>query len=101
MFVAEGRKLRQVLGGLSISQARGEWDGNCAGNFSQTERTIRIGTTRSKGFADLIVTSITTGSENKMINGECESVEQKPQVSNATLHYDGKTYVLPPELAGL
>jgi len=91
----QGQKIRQVLNGLVIGKSGGEWDTQCAGNFSQTERTIRMGKSVSNGFADLIVTSTTVNRESRMIKGECNDINQKPKIARFTLRYDGNAYVVP------
>ncbi|HEY3198551.1 MAG TPA: hypothetical protein VGJ57_11100 [Nitrospirales bacterium] len=101
LYVEEGKTIRQVLSGLVVGKTGGEWDTQCAGHFSQTDRTIKMGRPVNKGFADLIVTSTTINTENRMIEDECNEVSQKPITAQFTLRYDGKAYVIPPELRGL
>jgi len=99
LFVEEGNTLRLILKDLVVSQSTGEWDMNCAGQSSETRRTLTVAPTRSHGFADLIVTSATVETKSEMVAGECvEKPRQPPKVSHATLHYDGKVYVVPKEL---
>jgi len=43
LYIDDGRKLRKVLGGLEVNKHTGEWDGNCEGNFSETNSSVTIG----------------------------------------------------------
>jgi hypothetical protein len=98
LFVEQGSRLRRVLADLVVSRSQGEWDTNCAGNFTATERTVSIASTHSNGFADLVVTSTTTENESKLVDGECRETARPPSVSQATLRFDGRSYVVPNEL---
>lgn len=101
LYVREGNTLRPVLEQLVIESASGEWDTNCAGEFSNIKRTLDIAKTSSHGFADLIVKSVTTGSQDSVKNGECESKDTVGKTVLTTLRYDGQRYVVPKELKGL
>lgn len=100
LYIQQQDTLRQVVNGLVTSSSRGEWDTSCAGEFSQTERTIEVGQTVSHGLADLQVRSITTASESRMENDECVETPSTPVVTVDTLSYDGKTYVIPETMRG-
>ncbi|WP_433589446.1 hypothetical protein [Pseudomonas koreensis] len=101
LYVKEGGKLRPVLDRMLVYRFGGEWDGNCAGERATTISTIEIGKTSSHGFADLIVKSVTTGvsGEGPPDNCEIKTTNHKPVLT--TLHYDGKSYVLPKGFQGL
>lgn len=98
LFVEDGGVLRQILGGLAVSQSQGEWDTNCAGEFSQTQRSIAVGKTRSNGYADLVVTSVSNQRVTRMVGDECTETATRPELSRFTLRYDGKAYVVPAAL---
>ncbi|KOY02866.1 hypothetical protein [Pseudomonas nunensis] len=101
LYVKEGNKLRPVLERLVVYAYGGEWDTRCAGERSNTVRTIEIGKTSSHGYADLIVKSVTTGMVGEGEGEACDvkSTTSKPVVT--TLRYDGKTYVLPGDFKGV
>jgi len=101
LYVKEGGKLRPVLDRMLVYRFSGEWDGNCAGERATTVSTIEIGKTSSHGFADLIVKSVTTGVSGEGEPGNCEmkTTNNKPVLT--TLHYNGKSYVLPNGFQGL
>nr|WP_065257667.1 hypothetical protein [Pseudomonas bananamidigenes] len=95
LYVREGDTLRPVLDRLVVYGYNGEWDGNCAGERASTQRTIEIGKTSSHGYADLIVKSVTTGTVGKGDPGTCNEKTTTGKPVLTTLHYDGKSYVLP------
>jgi len=101
LYVKEGNNLRPVLDRLVVYRFSGEWDGNCAGDRGTTVRTIEMGKTNSHGYADLIVKSVTTGLTGEGPPDTCEikTTNYKPELT--TLHYDGKSYVLPNGFQGL
>lgn len=100
LYVKEGDKLRPVMDRLVTYQYSGEWDGNCAGERNETTRTLAIGTTRSHGYADLIIKSVSTDTVGKGEGEACvsKSITSKPELT--TLRYDGKTYVFPDGFKG-
>lgn len=100
LYIKEGEILRPVLEGLVISTSRGEWDGNCAGQGEETQRTVDIGKTMHNGFADLVVSSTVTETKNFVVGEKCESKSKKLKPSRVTLTYDGKQYVVPEALKG-
>ncbi|HEX4552281.1 hypothetical protein [Pseudomonas sp.] len=101
LYVKEDGKLRPVLDRLLVYRFSGEWDGNCAGDRATTVSTIEMGKTSSHGFADLIVKSVTTGVSGEGPPDHCEmkTTNYKPVLT--TLHYDGKSYVLPNGFQGI
>ncbi|VVO87475.1 hypothetical protein PS858_02119 [Pseudomonas fluorescens] len=101
LYVKEGGQLRPVLDKLITYEYGGEWDGNCAGELYQHTRTLEIGNTRSHGYADLIVKTVSTRENGKGEGEACESktITEKPVLT--TLRYDGKSYVLPQGFKGL
>lgn len=101
LYVKEGDKLRPVLDRLVVYSFSGEWDGNCAGERSETVRTLEMGKTGAHGYADIIVRSVTTGLAGEGPPDSCElkTTHEKPVLT--TLRYDGKTYVLPQGFKGM
>lgn len=98
LYVHKNGRLQMVLAGLITSSTRGEWDTNCTGEFSQTESTIEVGKTTSHGYADLLVRTTTTGSQQRAENDDCVETTLAPVVTQDTLRYDGNAYVIPPSL---
>ncbi|MCK9797321.1 hypothetical protein M1B34_06080 [Pseudomonas sp. MAFF 302030] len=95
LYVREGENLRPVMDKFLAYSYSGEWDGNCAGERTETTRTLDIAKTRSHGYADLIVRSVTLTTTGKGQGEQCQSrsVTAKPVLT--TLRYDGQRYVLP------
>lgn len=101
LYVKEGKTLRPVLDRLITYQYGGEWDGNCAGQRFEITRTLEIGKTRSHGFADLIVKTVTMETVGKGKGEACESSSVTAKPVQTTLRYDGKNYVLPGDFKGV
>ncbi|WP_189673781.1 hypothetical protein [Pseudomonas khorasanensis] len=101
LYVKEGDKLRPVLDRLLVYSFSGEWDGNCAGERSETVRTLEMGKATSHGYADIIVRSVTTGLAGEGPPDTCESKTTYEKPVLTTLRYDGKTYVLPQGFKGM
>ncbi|MNP56817.1 hypothetical protein D3C76_1515740 [compost metagenome] len=101
LYVREGNVLRPVLEQLVIESGNGEWDTNCAGEFSHTKRTLDLAKTSSHGFADLIVRSVTTDTQSSVGKDDCQSKDVVGNTVSTTLRYDGRQYVVPKELQGV
>lgn len=98
LYVEEGQKLRKVLDDLKTSESNGEWDGNCEGDFSQTNRTLSIGKTASKGFATLVLDSKSVASHSVPKGDDCDNTDDKPELKKTELSYNGSAYDVPKEL---
>lgn len=101
LYVREGDKLRPVLDRLLVYSFSGEWDGNCAGERSETVRTLEMGKTSSHGYADIMVRSVTSSLSGVGPRETCESKTSHEKPVLTTLRYDGKTYVLPRGFKGV
>ncbi|WP_445179445.1 hypothetical protein [Pseudomonas sp. McL0111] len=100
LYVKEGSTLRPVMDRFVVYQFGGEWDGGCAGERYETIRTVELAKTRSHGYADLIVKSVSTSlvGEGEPQSCDVKSTTDKPVLT--TLRYDGKAYVLPEGFKG-
>ncbi|MHA6195045.1 PA3715 family protein [Pseudomonas wadenswilerensis] len=100
LYVYDGSQLREVLSDLVVSSNGGEWDGMCAGEFHETNRTLAIGKPGKDGFASLRVSEKSTGSR-AIVKGDddCEEIESAPTSATYTLEYDGSRYGVPKELS--
>ncbi|MGE7956686.1 hypothetical protein ACQKQA_08800 [Pseudomonas sp. NPDC089530] len=94
LYVKEGKTLRPVLESLIVESHGGEWDTNCAGEFWETRRTLEMASTRSHGYADLIVRSVASGSKSTRKGEECEGIPSTGKTVLTTLRYDGNQYVV-------
>lgn len=95
LYVLDGRTLRRVVADLNVMNSSGEWDTDCAGNFSKTVRTLAIGPAGQTGYAALNVAESTVNSESKPVGGKCVSTDRAPGRTTATLNYDGSAYRVP------
>lgn len=101
LYVREGTTLRPVLEKFLAYSYSGEWDGNCSGQRQETTRTLDIGKTRSHGYADLIVRSVTTTTTGRGKGDSCQSTDKTAKPVLTTLRYDGERYPLPESLKSL
>lgn len=101
LFVDDGSALRQVLGALAVEQSNGEYDGDCAGHSDDHKRTLAIGKDSRHGFADLVVTTVSTLTETKFdATGQCVDVYAGVNKANYKLTYDGQGYYVPFDMRG-
>ncbi len=92
LYTLNGTVLRQVLNKLTVAQDGGEWDGMCAGDFSQTQRTLSMGDMGKHGFASLRVSETTTSSHAVAKGDDCQESDYKPKVTGFILNFDGSQY---------
>lgn len=95
LYVLDGSVLRRVMDKLMVNDSTGEWDGNCAGDFSDTTRTLSIGDMGKKGLASLVIDEKVTASHAQPKGDDCESIDKKPATAKFTLDYDGRQYGVP------
>ncbi len=90
--------LRVVLDKLSVERASGEWDTNCAGDFTQRKSVLAMSGERHEGFYDIRV-SQSSESSKAVLTGkdqsDCKETTEKAVKTQETLRYDGKQYVVP------
>ncbi|QWP78661.1 hypothetical protein J5226_09810 [Lysobacter sp. K5869] len=101
LYVGDGAKLRPVLSNLEVALDRGEWDGNCAGEFETVQRTVAIDAKRDHGFAGLLVNSVSQARRNSSRNDDCEDISAPKRKSSDRLPFDGQRYVVPSALRAL
>ena len=96
--------LRVVLDKLSVERMSGEWDTNCAGDFTQRKSVLAMTKEQHEGFFDIRVsqssersTAVLTGKGQ----GDCKETTEKAVKTQETLRYDGKQYVVPSKLKSL
>lgn len=96
LYAIEAGELKPVLDGIVVVSSGGEWDGNCAGTFDRTTRTLAMGKNGRNGYADIVATekssSRTTAVDDK---GECGEQSRKSDAASIRLVYDGKRYSVP------
>ncbi len=92
LFVKSGDTLKNVLHNFEVTKYGGEWDTNCAGEFTEEEKMLSISDKLSNGFFDIMVKSTITYSVDYVPeNGDCES-EKDVTLKKTSLKFDGETY---------
>lgn len=81
LYVLRGDALEPVLQDLVVRHSWGEWDGQCAGEFGQVERTVAVAPSGNSAWADLVVSSRAADSVSREEDGECVLTEDKPVVT--------------------
>ncbi|VVE76377.1 PA3715 family protein [Pandoraea sputorum] len=100
LYVIDGATLRKIVDNLATQVGGGEWDGNCAGSFSDTSRAISVGPVGKAGYAVLVVSEKTVTTTNKPTRNDCASKESMAKRPNVSLEYDGTRYAVPKALSG-
>lgn len=101
LYAADEGKLRPVLRKLEVALDRGEWDGNCAGEFENAKRTVAIDAKRDHGYAGLLVNSAAESSRAVADGKDCSEKTVAKNKSSVRLAFDGREYVVPKSLRGL
>ena len=92
LFIKSGNTLKKVLKNYDVKDYGGEWDTNCYGEFINTEKTLSISNTKTNGYYDIFVKTITTEIKNyEDSNGVCKT-KKVPSSVNTTLKFNGKAY---------
>ncbi|PDV87398.1 hypothetical protein CO652_15475 [Rhizobium sp. H4] len=98
LFSIEGDRLKPVLDNIVVRESRGEWDTVCAGEFSETTRTLSMIPSAKDAVSDIVVTEKTTTSVNRVgTDNDCNS-EDKTTIRKHRLRYDGSGYGVPKDL---
>ncbi len=101
LYVIDNNQLRTVLKGILLEENSGEWDGNCAGEFNSSKRTLAIDSASHNGYAAIRVSEKSVASTAYIdANNECTSKDKSGKAS-WLLRYDGKQYAIPKNLAPL
>ncbi|MEO9894681.1 hypothetical protein [Aurantibacter sp.] len=92
LFVKSGDALKKVLHNYNVMDYGGEWDTNCAGEFTEEKKILIISEKLTNGFFDIIAKSTITHSIDYIPeDGECES-EKDVTRKKIWLKFDGETY---------
>lgn len=98
LYIAESKKISQVLSRLIVFQENAEQLGDgCSGTSSETKRTLAIAKTHTHGYADLMVVEKSINRESKFFKNDCV-VTEIPFSRQYTLQFDGNAYPVPKEL---
>jgi hypothetical protein len=99
LYVVDGTTLSRRLDTLVTQTSGGQWDGNCAGRFTDTSRAIALGPAGPSGYASLIVSEKVVTTTNTPTRGDCTSTERTTKRPSVSLEYDGTHYPVPPALS--
>ncbi len=89
-------KTRQkVLDSFVVALERGEWDGNCEGEWEKHSSLLQMLKTKNKGYTDIKVTSKDHSYQTQERKRECATVNQKTVTENFILKFDGEQYQAP------
>jgi hypothetical protein len=99
LYVIDEGKLRRVLNNLTTLESRGDWDGNCAGQFSDTSRAISVGPAGRGGYAKLLVSEKTVDTTKTAVGEQCASKDKAARRASFTIEYDGSHYGVPSGLS--
>lgn len=95
LYVIDGKRLRTVLDRLTVSESTGDWDGNCAGSFDSTTRTLGLGAAGQDGYAALKIAEQSVQTINTPKNDDCVSKDQPAKRAGVTLDYRNGQYGVP------
>jgi hypothetical protein len=95
LYVIDGQSLRTVLDRLMVRDSGGEWDGNCAGTFNDTTRTLGLGPAGKEGYAALKIVEKSVKTINKVQGENCANDQQPATRADFTLEYRGGKYAVP------
>jgi hypothetical protein len=73
LYIHQGKTFLKVLHDFVTYQSTGEWDTNCAGNFSTDKSVLIILPETTNGYHNIQVNTKTTETENIPKNGDCIS----------------------------
>lgn len=100
LYVMDGATLRKVIDTLATQISDGQWDGNCAGRFTDTSRTLSMGPADVSGYATLVVSEKTVTTTNQRARGDCASRETTSRRPGVAIGYDGTRYTVPKAFVG-
>jgi len=92
LFVKSENELKNILKNFVLLVDRGEWDTDCAGEFTNLKNTLFLSKEKTNNYFDILVESkITETIAYKDKNGNCDSKE-KSTTKKIILKFDGKVY---------
>jgi hypothetical protein len=71
LYIPQGKTFLKVLDDFVTYQSTGEWDTNCAGNFSTSKSVLIISTEKTNSYNNIQVNTKTTDTENIPQNEDC------------------------------
>jgi hypothetical protein len=82
LYIPQGKTFTKVLDDFVTYQSNGEWDTNCAGNFSTSKSVLVISTEKTNGYNNIQVNTKTTNTENIPQNDDCIAKDTETKSSH-------------------
>jgi len=101
LFDIGPKGLNMVLDGLIAYSYGGEWDTNCAGEFTKSSVSLAVGGRAANGFRDLHATESYVTSRSALQKGDCVEKLQDRGRTTHTLTFDGLRYRIPETLRAM
>lgn len=98
LYEFDGENLIPILDNIVVERSGGEWDGNCAGAFSDVKRTLAMGSQSHNGVADIVVTTTETISTAQLGQAGCEQTAVAAAPTTDQLVFEGVAYGVPEDL---
>lgn len=81
LYIQQGKTFTKVLHDFVTYQSTGDWDTNCAGNFSSSKSVLVILPEKTNGYNNIQVNTKTTETENIVKNEDCISSDTETKSS--------------------
>jgi hypothetical protein len=92
LFIRLQNNIKIILKNMKTFNYGGEWDTNCAGNFSEVKKTLVMAQTTSNGFFDIQIMEIATQSKNKKTKNDCKRIVLKSSENSYFIKFNGDVY---------
>ncbi|TQI80108.1 hypothetical protein FHU10_5036 [Serratia fonticola] len=92
LYTLEAGHLTLVINNLQMNEFGGEWDGQCAGDFTETRRVLALGASSHQGYRDLELQETVINRTSLKQGEECVDSQETLTKARSTLQFDGKRY---------
>ncbi|WP_431222792.1 hypothetical protein ACQ86O_21565 [Serratia sp. L9] len=92
LYTLNDRQLTLVLNNLPMDEYGGEWDGQCAGDFAETKRTLALGAGSQQGYRDLELQERVNHRTSVKKGEDCVESHKTLAKPPSVLRFDGKAY---------
>jgi len=101
LFDIGAQRLDMVLDGLIVDRSSGEWDTNCAGEFTERTVSLAMDAAQTQGLRDIVATESYESSRSAVQHGDCVEKTVDKGKTPHTLKFDGQRYRIPESLRAL
>lgn len=96
LFTVENNTIQRKLNNLIVESSSGQYDGTCAGEYTDSKSIILIGDrSPNNAYANLIVKSTITDSAGGYVNNDCDELYSETQNQQFRLKFGGTEYSIP------